>query len=256
MALRVSKMASRWQILAVLALTGEAGGAGLIQLEDQSASVADVYRHGESTALKLNSFIFDGNVLRVTPRPDSVHWVVNFCPSWWEPCQGIAEPFERLAAEWQQRLNHDLLTSQVRFAVVDCATDKVLCNEQEVDAYPTVAHYMGGTKVAQFAGGGKNDGQKLAKWLTKQFGGVHNSGGSESEAEPEAEGSDDSERAADILLAILGLVASVRLVLSNPALRSKDEKPKESSAPERDQVVQMASLLPQEWVKQRASIVL
>ena len=81
----------------------------------------------------------------------------------------MAPQFSALAAEYQEKLNTALLTVDVRFAKVDCATDKVLCNEQGIDAYPMVYHYHRGKKVAQFFRGKGNDHVQLAKWLGKQL---------------------------------------------------------------------------------------
>merc|ERR1719410_1949961 len=49
----------------------------------------------------LNRYTFHGNV--VHPKDDErvTHWIVNFCPSWWEPCYRLASPFKAMAEEWE-----------------------------------------------------------------------------------------------------------------------------------------------------------
>merc|ERR1719321_1384100 len=74
----------------------------------------------------LNRFTFPGNVLRGTG--DAVeHWIVMFCSGWHEKCQSLLPSYELLGAQWEDKLNTGFMGSKVRFAKVDCATDKVLC---------------------------------------------------------------------------------------------------------------------------------
>lgn len=191
--------------------------------------------------LGLNSYTFAGNVLAGPKSQLASHWVVIFCPNWWEPCQNIEQPFASHAAEWQGRLNKDLLSSEVRFAKVDCATDKVLCNAEGVDAYPTVNHYMGGERVAKWSGGQQTDTARLAKWLQKHLmeaaaaahasGRAAAGGGAAGLQEVLSSYLVPGERAADILLALLALAASFRLVLSNPELWEKGGARSTSSSP-------------------------
>ncbi|CAK0862320.1 unnamed protein product [Prorocentrum cordatum] len=55
-----------------------------------------------------------------------------FCYSWYEPCQDIMDPYSAWSRDWEAKLNQDdLFTTRVRFARVDCATDKELCNAQD-----------------------------------------------------------------------------------------------------------------------------
>mmetsp|Transcript_138501 Transcript_138501/g.196034 ORF Transcript_138501/g.196034 Transcript_138501/m.196034 type:complete len:221 (-) Transcript_138501:259-921(-) len=94
----------------------------------------------------LNRHIFAGNVLK--PLGGGVEqWVVSFCPRWWQPCQQLEQTFLEAARHWQSELNTDPSMLRVRFAQVDCAVDKVLCNEQHVTTYPMVALYRGGIQI-------------------------------------------------------------------------------------------------------------
>ncbi|CAK0845415.1 unnamed protein product, partial [Prorocentrum cordatum] len=90
--------------------------------------------------LHLGRRTFAQTVLPSTRYPVE-NWVVMFCYSWYEPCQSIADPYSAWSREWEGKLNQDLFTTSVRFATVDCATDKELCNDQEVEGYPHVKQY-------------------------------------------------------------------------------------------------------------------
>lgn len=249
-----------------------------IMMPEQPAQVAQVaitsFKDEQDAAavppvLELNSYTFAGNVFK---SQHASHWVVVFCPNWWEPCQNIAQPFANRATIWQRRLNQDLLSSEVRFAKVDCATDKVLCNEQDVDGYPTVNHYVGGVLVAKFSGGQKNDLERFPKWLNKQFAAVSDNSGLAAGTAggiPEVISSYlvPGDRAADILLALLGLAASFRLVLSNPELWEKSSCGKGAGAigastksaaanSDTDSVARLRRSLPEEWRVGRGPVVL
>jgi len=65
-----------------------------------------------------------------------------------------------------------LFSRKTRFAQVDCAVDKVLCNSQSVETYPTVVHYRRGGRVGQWSQSGRKMQKELAsfeKWATKQM---------------------------------------------------------------------------------------
>lgn len=51
---------------------------------------------------ELNRVTFDGNVL--SGAPHVAHWIVSFCPAWWDPCQKIEGPFTGMGVEWQRPL--------------------------------------------------------------------------------------------------------------------------------------------------------
>lgn len=122
--------------------------SALARAEEESYSpVADVKVHaGQPDAvLLLNPFTFDGNVNFESGRV--AHWIVLFCVDWYEPCSKLRSHYEDLARTYQARLNSgdavsgSLSSSVVRFAEVDCTVNKVLCNTQGVEMYPTVNHY-------------------------------------------------------------------------------------------------------------------
>jgi len=221
-----------------------------------------------SSVLELNRFIFGGNILRGEADQNTANWVVVFCPNWWEPCQNIAEPFAELAKRWQTGLNIELLANKVRFARVDCATDKVLCNEQDVETYPTVLHYAGGKRVAKWQGGQKQDAEQLQKWLDRQLGPSLASAGVAAALEKHLSFRElisqyltPGERAADIFLAFIGIVASIRLVLSNPELWGKNGVPQTRGAQPEASGVEASEpqtlrrrWLPASWAAARPSV--
>merc|ERR1719258_400960 len=89
----------------------------------------------------LNRFTFPGNVLQGTG--DLVeNWIVIFCPGWHDKCQGLLPSYELLGVQWENKLNKAVMSSRVRFAKVDCATDKRLCVSLDIDDYPSVVHYQ------------------------------------------------------------------------------------------------------------------
>eukprot|EP00931_Biecheleriopsis_adriatica_P037777 TRINITY_DN2167_c0_g1_i1.p1 TRINITY_DN2167_c0_g1~~TRINITY_DN2167_c0_g1_i1.p1 ORF type:complete len:476 (+),score=132.41 TRINITY_DN2167_c0_g1_i1:112-1539(+) len=128
-----------------------------------SSTFPDIAR----SVASLNPVTFQANVLQ--EHGSTVHWIVLFCYDWWEHCQSIAEPFAELSESWQKELNTAAFEREVRFAKVDCATDRVLCNEQGVTGLPNVQHYSKGARVSRWTGGQKNDAKALEKWITKKF---------------------------------------------------------------------------------------
>lgn len=114
----------------------------------------------------LNTFNFKGNI-----ASDFVeNWIVMFCVDWHAPCVEMQRSYMRFAERYDAKQNGDaeLFRSIVRFAAVDCAVDKVLCNTQLVEDYPTLRHYREGKIHASWTGSGKiNESKALMAWLQK-----------------------------------------------------------------------------------------
>jgi len=159
-----------WCFMAFSRAAASDGSA--IQVGRAKVVRAEVSAAFHEPVLSLNQYTFHGNVLKPVGENFAAHWVVMYCPPWWEMCQRMVLPYSQAGAEWQGKLNNGLMTLDVRFAKVDCATDKVLCNEQEVEGYPTVQHFIGGQRVATWNGGRQNDPERLTKWLTSQLGAI------------------------------------------------------------------------------------
>jgi len=102
----------------------------------------------------LNRHSFAENILRGTALGNYIveQWMVRFCPASWHECQWQEAFFEDLAGDWEAKLNTDVSSRRVRFAMVDCATDKELCHAEGVMAYPTVHHYHKGKRLDAFDG--------------------------------------------------------------------------------------------------------
>jgi len=216
-----------------------------------------------SPVLKLNHMTFGGNVLQPPGGTEYVgQWIVSFCPSWWEPCQRIATPYAEMTSTWQAKLNTALLTREVRFATVDCAIDKVLCNEQNVESYPTVHRYKDGKRVASWSGGRKDDPDRLAKWLQRQL----------ADASKPAPGADGGlsaklsqnfwpgDRVLDLLLVLAVLALNFRAICSNPSLSQKQPSVATSrqsvrhAQPAQIQVPGTERFLPQTWAAGRPGL--
>lgn len=178
---------------------------------------------------ELNRYTFAGNALRASGGGPET-WVVSFCPHWWKPCQKLEHMFEQSAFKWQSKLNDGDFGLRVRFGKVDCAVDKVLCNEQRVYSYPTLAVYQSGRRKAKLALNGKAADAQLKDWLEKNL----------QTAEPDAmEASLQAtapgvhfhfgQSSVDLILALIAIAASIRLVGRNPDLWQPSKASKASA---------------------------
>lgn len=118
----------------------------------------------------LNRYTFHNTILK-EHSSEVPHWIVLFCPPWYEPCQSITPIFKSFSQKWQDELNNALLFTEVRFATVDCATEKTLCNTQNVDSYPFVAHYNRRVQTKVWRGKSfDTDKQRLDQFLQRELG--------------------------------------------------------------------------------------
>jgi len=115
----------------------------------------------------LNRQTFAENIFWGTASGDYIaeQWMVRFCPASWPACQQLEASFEDLAGDWEAKLNTDFGARKIRFAMVDCATDKELCNTEGVMDYPTVHHYRNRKRLDAFVGAGNN----FARWLEQRL---------------------------------------------------------------------------------------
>jgi len=230
-------------------------------------------QHREATA--LNRFIFQGNVLEGTG--DLVdHWIVMFCPSWHDKCQGLLPSFELLGVQWENKLNKDVMSSSVRFAKVDCATEKGLCVSLDVDDYPSVVHYRNQQRVASWHGGAPG----LVRFVKQEIEGPKQKRRPKAAAKPKVESSCAADGAAatetlaeaegglSVLLQwmqfaatswrtlcfVLALLAGARAAMLLIPRRAAPEK---RCAGEKRHAVPSSRLqacLPREWARERRSI--
>lgn len=101
-------------------------------------------------------------------------WVVLFCVDWLEHCQGLWHDYLKMASHWEHTLKDKASSWQktaVRFAEVDCATDKPLCNENFVQNYPSVHHFKGGKfyKTWDLSPGATSLSADISKWVSKEL---------------------------------------------------------------------------------------
>jgi len=143
-----------------------------IMIRDAEDDNAKIF--SQRNLLQMNQFSFNGNVLNrpKNKEEDVAHWIVQFCPRWWDPCVGLTESFAKVGSELEEQLNGALFMKNIRFAIVDCASDKVLCNEQEVATYPTTRHYYKGEFVAGWFGGQAHHEKFYTEWLMQQAQGI------------------------------------------------------------------------------------
>lgn len=221
--------------------------------------------------LELSRVSFNSNILRSVGAAE--HWMVLFCYSWYAPCKELMQPWTSMATTWQAQLNTDLFTRKIRFAHVDCARDRVLCNERDVEGLPHVQHYVAGSVVGKFTGD-KDSQKRLSKWLTKQL------------APPVAPAATlkamtkemgtvlrtivlilqrlPAEPLVDVLIIIVILFLNLRAICQNPTLWRPQVAPQvPKAAEEKEAACEMQSLappsaitrcLPGEWAQDRAPI--
>jgi len=256
----LGRCALLWALLAAATATGQEV-VSVAEAKGVEAVVASAVR---TSVLELNRFTFGGNVLQ-QDMSHVAHWVVAFCPSWWGPCQNLVGPYTEMSKQWERTLNTALLTKEVRFAMVDCASDKVLCNEQDVESYPTVHHYHEGQRVASWSGGRKDDPARLAKWLGGQL--------AKPAAKPAPSLAADLQEALrryfmpgdgaiDLLLVLLVLAFNLRAISRNPELWRKASlaaKQPEAAAGLCEEAVEQAPagaarFLPHAWADARPSL--
>jgi len=259
----------------------QAGGLLQHKLKDDSEEEVhsiekDRDLHG--VVLKLNDRIFDGNVIQQTDYSTD-HWMVYWCPNWFEPCNALIEKYAPLSTQWQGKLNkQSLLRLSVRFAKVDCATDKPLCNKMGVEDYPTVQHYHKGNLVGTFVGrrsqNVQKDGSKLAAWLEEELSGIQQEQQQLDATTPNpVQFIVPGDRALDVFLVILLISVNFWVVARNSNLRQKPspivstaccspasspcvsasehEATQNDEDKEAESLSGIESLMPQDWLRQR-----
>lgn len=94
------------------------------------------------------------SVFNTTISQENVdHWIVLFCADWADSCQALWYHYRSVAVRWEKTLNASAWDkTAVRFGEVDCARDKVLCNENLVEMYPTLVHFHDGKAVSVWSG--------------------------------------------------------------------------------------------------------
>jgi len=169
------------QFLVAVSIVVHVANADIIGVDISEGNSGQTPRHeGEDIVtspaildpvLRLNRYTFENTILKEHADEVAANWIVLFCPPWYEPCQALEPIFRQLGDKWQGLLNSALLSTEVRFAAVDCATEKALCNSQNVIQYPFVAHYRHREQVKVWRGKSfETDQQRLSAWLQKELG--------------------------------------------------------------------------------------
>eukprot|EP00438_Fugacium_kawagutii_P011223 Skav228653 [mRNA] locus=scaffold2369:101852:105965:+ [translate_table: standard] len=162
---------------------------------------------------QLNRHIFSGNVLQ--PLGGGVErWVVLFCPKWYQPCQKLEPLYAELARTWQHQKNADSSFLRLRFAQVDCAVDKTLCNQQRVSTYPFVAIYSAGQQLHTRGLNWKEDMRKQMEQFLKKLAFPAREAPSESVL-PKFLEDFYHHRAMDVVLTLAALAVSAQFMRSN-----------------------------------------
>jgi len=214
---------------------------------------------------RFNQVTFDDNVIKSNWTD---HWVVLFCVDWYGPCEELSQPYRALGKSHEEKLNNGLFSNTVRFAEVDCATDKVLCNEQIVDDYPTIVHYNKGERVARWQttqGTAQKMTPKLVSWLETEL--LASGGPRKGRSQARQEASDEifREIISQILPFAVATVAMTVMVLgfgadvcsaAQAALHPQAAPPLKVSLSkniEREQN-RVPRMLPAEWARDRGSL--
>lgn len=235
------RFASGFQLLITILIHPSAGRAVISTFSGNSIA---------PLALREESF-------ETVVRPSSTDWVVFFCVEWYEPCEELKNSFRMMGREFETQLNAaSVLTPAVRFAEVDCAADKVLCNQQKVDFYPVVTHYIRGQRSKAWVGALDHSQasieetkQQLRKWLKGRLGNEH-----QSEDLPIV------QRGTILVVfpvAVILVVAWMLVVFYDISTRSASENVKPEVS-ERQTCIsstgRLARRLPKEWATERGSI--
>mmetsp|Transcript_162507 Transcript_162507/g.296704 ORF Transcript_162507/g.296704 Transcript_162507/m.296704 type:complete len:268 (-) Transcript_162507:41-844(-) len=218
--------------------------------------------------LRLNRFSFHKTVLEENGNQVK-NWIVLFCPAWFEPCQALEPHYAAYSRQFEEQLNGALMSTTVRFAAVDCATEKALCNTQDIGMeYPQVLHYKEHKKVAVWRGRSlERDNATLGKFLNQELASQEND--SEPEIDEEEDIEKDHEARKDLLLIFAAIAGNAWLISRSSASSNESHRSPEAAAqpPTAKQAASVpvscasaadsestARLLPKEWARDRASI--
>jgi len=186
------------------------------------------------------------------------HWIVFYCVSWWPKCQDQVAHYRAKALHAESKVNTGLLSKQIRFGLVDCAVDKPLCNDQGVDDYPWTVHYHKGQWTSAWVDFVKNKG--FTKWLAEII------------LWDEIDDDEDEQTILQIVKAVvldslqdtksfrcvnLLIICAAIVISMRPVLRQLfPDTTKEATAKafQGESASDLASCIPREWGRDRASL--
>lgn len=248
-------------------ISGETGKPGKqVNREDDPVVLLD-------PVLRLNRYTFEKQILE-EHSGEVPHWIVLFCTPWYEPCQALEPLFRKFTEKWQDQLNSALLYTEVRFAAVDCATEKALCNTQNVETYPFVSHYHHRKQVKNWQGKSfETDEMRLQAFLQKELGPVATAlavaNPQENDKMKDVTAEEGMTIPVDFLL-IFAAIAGNAFFISRGGIGSQAVAPEASplkggpavitggalpsASPAESRSSCVARVLPQEWARERISI--
>eukprot|EP00755_Sulcionema_specki_P030002 Sspe_Gene.93390::Locus_66043_Transcript_1_1_Confidence_1.000_Length_2321::g.93390::m.93390/K09530/DNAJC10; DnaJ homolog subfamily C member 10 len=98
------------------------------------------------------------NVSGKATKPN--HWFILFnAGTWCPPCQNMKQPWKDMS-----RILSDNPKNKVKVAQVDCDTNGMLCNSENIQNYPTMAYYPQGKKPPVFYNGDRR-AEAMAEWI-------------------------------------------------------------------------------------------
>lgn len=149
-----------------IALSSVVPGAFASLLKTEEAKPPQVEESAPLSVARLNRFLFDGNVIECGSDCAADNYIVMFGAPWYGPSKEMTPFFRHTGDQWQNKMNADSVMRQhLRFAEVDCATDKELCNLEQVDNYPTVVHYRGSRRISVWSPKKAADFDGLDEWI-------------------------------------------------------------------------------------------
>jgi len=134
------------------------------------SSESTVTKVSPQAVVDLNRFNFHDNVLR-DGHDQPLHWIVRFCHDWYEPCDQLTPVFKEAAFGVERLLNaNDQFQTTVRFADVDCSTNKPLCNEVADYHFPQIIHFHRQARLTDWKGGGNSqrNAQRFLTWVDER----------------------------------------------------------------------------------------
>jgi hypothetical protein len=141
--------------------------ADVILMEHEEENVASI---NARKVVDLNRFNFHNSVLQ-DGHDQPLHWIVRFCHDWYVPCDQLTPIFTETAIQVENTLNaNDQFQTTIRFADVDCSTNKPLCNEVADYHFPQIIHFHKQARYADWKGSGNlnRNGASFSKWIDKQ----------------------------------------------------------------------------------------
>lgn len=204
-------------------------------------------------------------------KADSAERVIFFCVAWLDECEELKFEFRKMALQrWQ--------VAPIRYAEVDCAREKVLCNREGVETYPSVNRYIHGRRVQVWQGslGSPNlqsQQQELLWWIRSPAARLAANVVQDPGAAQQVMA--DLRSAVNVLVLISASMAFLKLCLNmmrslqrlcRGALRPEHPKPplqgsevtrsafKEAMELANSPACRLARRLPQSWVVERGTI--